>query len=215
MQIKAILLDLDFTLVDASQGIHLCIQHALSSMGYPEPDFATTISTIGLSLPDTFKSITKNDSQEDANQFDKLFVARSKQVLIANTQLLDATLPFIQSATEKGYKLAIVTSKYRDGLDDILNQHDIRQFFTFHIAGDEVIHPKPHPMSLERALAALEVERDESIYVGDSTVDAEAAQRAQVKFVAVLTGQAKKKDLLGYPAHAILNDLTELLDCIH
>ena len=41
MLIKAIVVDLDYTLVDASRGIHLCITHALKMMGYPE-----TVSTL-------------------------------------------------------------------------------------------------------------------------------------------------------------------------
>lgn len=211
MKIKAIVLDLDFTLVDASRGIHLCIAYALQTMGYARPDFQTTIATIGLSLPDTFNYLTQNDSANDAMQFDKLFVEHSKKVLIDNTYLFDTVRPFLNEATEQGYQLAIVTSKYRDGLDNILAKYNIRNFFAFHIAGDEVTYTKPHPMSLERALSALNIMPHESIYVGDSIIDAEAAKRANMQFIGVLTGQTKKEAFVPYPSVAIINDLTELL----
>src|SRR5688572_19436765 len=103
-KIKAIVLDLDFTLVDASKGIHLCIEYALQTMGYPKPDCQTTKSTIGLSLPETFKFLTHNESAASAEQFDKLFVLHSKKVLIDNTYLLDNVLSFLNDAKTQGYQ---------------------------------------------------------------------------------------------------------------
>jgi phosphoglycolate phosphatase len=141
-------------------------------------------------------------------------VLHSKKVLIDNTYLLDNVLPFLNDAKMQGYQLAIVTSKYRDGLDNILAKFNLSDFFSFHIAGDEVTYTKPHPMSLERALTALEIAPHESIYVGDSVVDAEAAKRANMQFVGVLTGQTKKESFFHYPSFAIINDLRELLKCI-
>lgn len=213
-KIKAIILDLDLTLIDASPGIHLCIQHALRTMGYPEPDFQTSVKTIGLSLKDTFFTLTQNPSEEDALKFDRLFVEHTYKVLIQHTRLFDTVPAFVETATQQGYKLAIVTSKGRHGLDDILNKFNLHSFFSFHIAGDEVKEPKPHPMSIERALSALKIQHHEAVYVGDSLVDAKAAQGAKVPFVGVLTGHTQREAFADYPFHALAENLSHLLDII-
>lgn len=214
MKTKAIIVDLDYTLVDASRGIHLCITHALKMMGYPESGYKKSISTIGLSFPHTFESLTGKVSPEETLIFENFFIEKAKEVLIENTHLFDTVKPFLNMAKGKGYKLAIVTSKYRDALDDILNKFQINQYFDFHIAGDEVKHPKPHPMSLETAIRKLNVTLDETVYVGDSITDAEAAHRAGVKFIAVLTGPTKKEAFAEYASVAILDNLGDLLETV-
>ena len=214
MVIKAIMLDVDFTLVDASKGIYLCITNALKVMGYTIPDYNKCISTIGFSLPETFKLLTKCNSLKEIDRFEILFVKHAKKVLIDNTIIYNTVKPFLKKAVTLGYKLGIITSKYRHPLNDILNKFKLNKFFSFHIAGDEIEHIKPHPMSIEKALIELNVTKEESIYVGDSLVDAEAANRAGIKFIAVLTGQTCKDAFLKYKPFAVISDLSMLLEVL-
>ena len=52
------------------------------------------------------------------------------------------------------------------------------------------------------------------IDVGDSVTDAEAAQRAAMPFVGVMTGWATHDDFAVYEPRTILNDLSALPDCL-
>jgi phosphoglycolate phosphatase len=48
----------------------------------------------------------------------------------------------------------------------------------------DVRHPKPHPDQLQRIMKHFEIEPDRMIYIGDSALDAQCAQAAQVPFIA-------------------------------
>lgn len=215
MDKKAILLDLDYTLIDASDGIYLCIKYALEKMGYPVPDYEKSVSTIGLAMDEKFKALTSEIAPEKIKVFEQLFLEQAPNVLIKNTKLLKDTLPFLTQAKEEGYRLGLVTSKYRRSLNEVINKFKLDQYLDFHIAGDEVMNPKPHPMSLTKAVTTLSLTEPEALYIGDSVVDAEAASRANLDFIAVLTGKTKKEAFLEHPHIAVLKDLTTVIDTIN
>lgn len=50
------------------------------------------------------------------------------------------------------------------------------------------------------------------IYIGDSYIDAKAAQNANIDFVGVTTGTTSRKNLESYPHVAVLDNLEELLE---
>jgi phosphoglycolate phosphatase len=214
MKTKAILLDLDYTLIDASEGIYQCIKYALENMGYTVPEHKKVVSTIGLSLPKTLEYLTDETSAKKAMEFERLFLEREDDVLIQNTKLLIPTMPFLAQARNDGYKLAVVTSKYRKSLNNVLNKFDLEEYFHYHIAGDEVTETKPHPMALIKAVDKLDIKQNEAVYVGDSIVDAQAAHRAKLDFIAVLTGHHSKEAFDELPNIAIHNNLTTLLDTV-
>lgn len=212
--IKALIFDLDYTLVDASQGIFLCVNYAMKKMNHPEYVYEKVAIIIGIPLLKIFAALTGDDDQEKARTFQNYFIEHAKKVLIDNTRLYDSVIPMLKKAKQQGYKRAIVTSKYRYALDDILDRFKLRDYFDFHIAGNEIENPKPDPSSIIRALAHLKVLPEETVYVGDSDIDAEAAQRAKVNFIAVLTGQTQQEKFFPYPYIAILPNLNRLLDIV-
>ncbi len=81
---------------------------------------------------------------------------------------------------ENHVKIGIVTGKARRSLDMSLEALFLKGFFDVIITGDDVVHPKPDPEGVVKALALLEVEESEAMYLGDSDADIEAGIRANV-----------------------------------
>ena len=79
------------------------------------------------------------------------------------------------------------------------------------VGGEDVKAAKPSPEGLLLAIKRLHVSKAETLYIGDSTVDAETAQAAGVDFAGVTHGVTTAKELEKYPHRKIMNTLEELL----
>ncbi|WP_066195148.1 HAD family hydrolase [Gracilibacillus timonensis] len=92
----------------------------------------------------------------------------------------DEILDMIVYLKEKNVQVGIVTGKARRSLDLSLESLGMAELFDVTITGDDVIHPKPHPEGVVKAMSLLGAKRAETIFIGDSEADIEAGDRANV-----------------------------------
>jgi phosphoglycolate phosphatase len=97
-----------------------------------------------------------------------------------------------------GYKIGIVTTKYRYRIEKILNRFQATDLVDLIVGSDDVKIEKPNPEGLLWAIDTLQLEKSEALYVGDSVVDAKTAENAQVDFAGVLTGTTTQSDFAKY-----------------
>jgi phosphoglycolate phosphatase len=211
---EAVIFDFDYTLADSSRGAIACIGYALSEMGLPAVSDADACRTIGLSLPETFRVLTGETDPERGAAFETLFVAHAAQVMTSRTVLLPATRETVTWLRHAGYRLAIVSTKYRRRIGEILARDELLEAFEVIVGGEDVSRPKPHPEGLLRALQALgdrhALPSERALYVGDSLADARAAARAGLPFAAVLTGTTPRAAFASCLPYGVLDDLREL-----
>jgi phosphoglycolate phosphatase-like HAD superfamily hydrolase len=69
---------------------------------------------------------------------------------------------------------------------------------------------KPHPEQLISVLDALHVIGEETVMVGDHTIDIQAGKRVGMRTVGVLTGRVKKEEFEKAGADYVLGDATEV-----
>lgn len=94
----------------------------------------------------------------------------------------------------KGIHRAINTNR-TTSMKYIMERFDLWPHFDLVVTALDVKNPKPHPESIEKILASLKLEREETIFVGDSEVDRQTAERSGVLFVAYKNREIAK-DLL-------------------
>ena len=92
----------------------------------------------------------------------------------------------------------------------MVNQHFPKKFFDIIIGGEDVKKAKPSPQGLLKALRRLHCKKKDTLYIGDSIVDAQTAQLAGVDFVGVLNGMTTREELAIYRYKQILPNLTLL-----
>jgi phosphoglycolate phosphatase len=104
-------------------------------------------------------------------------------------------LPFIEHMTPEphltalldklrpGRKTAIATNR-TDTMERVLQVHHLEDQFDLVITALDVPHPKPHPDQLLVILKHFGIQPGQMLFIGDSSLDAEAAHAAQVPFVA-------------------------------
>lgn len=212
--LRAVLFDFDYTLGDTTDGITAAINHALSEMGYDEHTADEVRPTIGLSLQEAFWILTKDNSTEAANEFYGRFQPWAKKTLRPSAELLPGAGELISSLKAHGFLIGIVTTKHRHQIVDILGKFGLDRTFDVIIGSEDVSRKKPDPEGLQRAVSTLGIRKEETLYVGDSFVDAEAAARASVPFAAVLTGTTSRDRFGEYPTAAVADDLYGIADYI-
>lgn len=209
--VRAVVFDFDCTLADSSAGVAECINFALGRLGLPTIAAERARETIGLSLPETFFALSGTADESLASRFAGYFVQRADQVMEARTYLYGAVPQVTQALCSRGLALGIVSTKFRYRIHSILKRHGLDGTFRVIVGGEDVIDHKPDPAGLVLALTQLGVRPDEALYVGDHVVDAEAARRAGVPFVAVLSGPCRQNDFQGYPVRALVAGVGDLL----
>lgn len=94
---------------------------------------------------------------------------------LPNVELYPNALLVLQQLDALGKNIALITSSSHTNVSMQLEKYDLMQHFQVIIAGDDVVHHKPHPEPLEKALAALGGEKSRAIMIGDSDKDIGAA----------------------------------------
>jgi phosphoglycolate phosphatase len=207
----AVLLDFDYTLADSSAGAVDCMRHALAHLGLADVDPATCARTIGLSLPDTLVALAGAEHAHLAPEFVRLFMQRADVVMVPRTVIYPETPPALEALGRLGYRRAIVSTKYRFRIEETLARDGFTGLVDAIVGGEDVAAHKPAPDALYVALERLAATAEESLYVGDSLVDAQAAQAAGLAFVAVTSGHTPAEAFVPYAPLAVLGGVAELV----
>lgn len=111
------------------------------------------------------------------------FNRQMKEILtakLATVALAEGAKPLLEHLHEAGKRVALLTTSTRSLVAPALDFHHIHHLFDFILTGDDVAQHKPHPESIEKALATFQVDKAAAIMIGDSKSDLGAAQNAQV-----------------------------------
>lgn len=208
--IRAVLFDFDLTLADSTRAIVECFTHAFERMQLPRPLAADVAKTIGVPLPQAFVTLTGDSTPHAAQLFVKRFIERADEVMASLTTMLPHTVATVNALRAGGVRTAIVSTKFRYRIVEILKLRHLGDAFDVVIGGEDVSEHKPHPEGLKLALQRLEVEPHEAVYVGDHPVDAQAAAGANLDFIAVLTGVAIREDFGRFAVRQFLDSLEML-----
>lgn len=204
---KAYIFDFDYTLGDSTNGIVQSVLYALSQL-QEEPKATEEIrKTIGLSLKETYFTLTNSRNEEKAKLFATYFKEKADEVMVASTQIYEPVKQVFAALMEKGCKIGIVTTKFHYRIDAILTKFNMTDMVDMIVGGEDVKAPKPDPEGLLFAIKQLGLNQADVLYVGDSVVDAKTAEAAGVDFAGVLTGTTSADDFAKYRNVCIVDDL--------
>lgn len=210
MKYKAVLFDFDYTLGDSTEGIVLSANAALQKMSLaPQPEEAIR-RTVGLSLRDTYRALTGDGDPQAAESFAAFFREKADQVMAESAVLYPSVPPLLKDLRAQGIRTGIVTTKFRYRILQILGKYGLTDSVDCIVGAEDVKEEKPSPDGILLAMKRLGVRKEETLYAGDSAVDAAAAERAGVDFAGVLTGTTPLEALRGKTCVWIGKEIGEL-----
>ena len=212
MNYTTYLFDFDYTLADSSRGIVTCFRIVLTRHGYTEVTDDDIKRTIGKTLEDSFSILTGITDATQLAGFKEEYRKEADTHMTVNTVLFLETKSVLVALKDSGARIGIISTKYRYRIKELLDQHFPANFMNIIVGGEDVKTAKPSPESLLFALKQLHATKAETLYIGDSTVDAETAQAAGVAFAGVTHGVTTAKELGKYPHWKIMSTLNELLE---
>lgn len=211
---KAIVFDLDGTLLDTLADLAASTNYALRSCGMPEHSIDDVRRFVGNGVR---MLMTRAVPDGESNpRFDEAFSVFRQHYM---QHCLDTTCPYpgimdaLAKLKEKGMMLAIVSNKMQAATEE-LRQHFFSQYIDVAIGESAAIRKKPAPDTVNEALRLLGISHDEAIYVGDSDVDIDTARAAMMPCASVLWGFRDRQFLLNHGATRLLSSPEELLSLV-
>jgi phosphoglycolate phosphatase len=187
--LRAVLLDLDGTLVDTPQAIVDVTQSTLAALGLPPAEPQRVRDGIGLPLPVALAQLLGTGPAGAADAVEIYRVLWRKHVTPRIPQLL---YPGVREGLEElkraGLHLAVVTGKAQDGADSTVATAGLTGLIDVVLGYTSVPNPKPAPDLVFGALERLGAPSAAAVLAGDSTLDLEMARRAGVRSIAVTYG---------------------------
>jgi phosphoglycolate phosphatase len=210
MPIQTIIFDFDYTLVDSARGTIDGVNYAFEKMGLPIASDAAVRRAIGLSLPDILTRLAGDAYAKRVDEFTHLFLQRADETMVALAEFYAEVPQTVKALQGLGIHLAIVSQKLRRYIQLILEKENLLEAFEVIVGGRDAPY-KPDPEGLLSAVAQTGSIPENCLYVGDSVTDAETARRAEIAFVAVLSGVTPRTAFESYNVYAILEDVSGLL----
>lgn len=214
MSIKAVLFDLDGTVLNTIDDLADSVNHALTTLGFP----ARTVSEVRAICGNGPRNLIRRCMPESANdkEFEKCLALFKEHYEInkANkTAPYDGIIDSLKELRANGYKLALVSNKHDDALS-ALNKCYFDELFDFSIGSSDEIPKKPAPDMVDIALNELSTSKDEAVFIGDSEVDIQTANNAKLPCITVTWGFRDKELLINAGASIFIDAPSKLLDRI-
>ena len=217
-KVKAVMIDLDGTLVHTAPEIAAAANLMLADLDLPMLPYSQVEGYIGEGAIVLIKRCLtgQKNVEPDSTLFEKaeaLFFAHYANNA-ANSKPYDGVIDGLQALWNKGYRLACVTNKPEEFTLPLLQASGLADFFEIVVSGDTLHNKKPDPIQLHHICKKFDVPEFEAMLVGDSATDIAAAHAAGCYIVTVPYGYNQGKPLDVSQVDATINDLTELVEIL-
>jgi len=205
-----VVLDIDGTLVDTNYQHALAWYRAFRRHGITIPLWELH-RAIGMGGDQLVGAVAGQEVEERCGDDIRAAEAEEYQPLLAETQPLPGAQDLLAAVRDAGLRLVLASSGKPHEVDAYLDLIDGRRFAEAWTDSDDVEQTKPAPDLVQVALEKLEnVDTDRAVVIGDSTWDCEAATRAGLPSVAVLTGGFSEEELREAGAQRVYRRLADL-----
>lgn len=202
---RAVLFDLDGTLVDSVAVIVDSYRHTLRSFGIRGVDEARIRSWIGMSLDETFAGLSAAHAAAMVRTYREHNLAHHD----GRVSAYPGSARLVADLQTQGRLVAVVTSKGRELAARGLALTGVPAPAVL-VGKEDTLRHKPHPEPLLRALELLGAEAAEAVYIGDAATDLRAAHAAGITAIGVTWGAGSREDLAAEAPSALVDDMDEL-----
>ncbi|PWC54504.1 HAD family hydrolase [Azospirillum sp. TSO22-1] len=209
--LKAVIFDVDGTLVDTVDNHARAWQEAFAHFGIPTTyqDVRSQIGKGADQLMPVF--VPKEELERRGAEIDAFRSALYKRRYLHEARGFHRTRALVQRILADGKRVALASSAKGDELAVYKRAAGIDDLVDTETAKEDADKSKPHPDIFQAALAKLGIRPEEAVVVGDTPWDAKAAAKAGIPMVGVLCGGFAEADLRAAGCREVWDDPEDLL----
>jgi len=222
--VKAVVFDLDGTLVDTLGDFEQAINFMLNDLNLPLASRQVVEKGVGKGTEHLLRTVLTHQtalSSQACQSADKLYrdayvsyLSHYQRINGHYSQLYPGVLPGLQELQQRGLAIACLTNKPIGFAEPLLKHKGIRSYFSKVYGGDSFAEKKPHPLPLLKTCEALGIEPCDTLMLGDSSNDAQAARAAGCPVFLVSYGYNHGMPIQDIEADAYLDHFLDLLNSI-
>jgi phosphoglycolate phosphatase len=214
MRVKAVMIDLDGTLVDSIPDLAAATNMMLRELGREQLDPGLIRTFVGKGIPNLVARALSGALEGGAPE---ALLARAMPIYERcyeavngrNTTVYPGVMEGLERLRVAGFPLACVTNKSGRFTLPLLEHLGLAPYFGQVVAGDTLPQKKPHPAPLLHACRGFGVAPGDMLFIGDSVNDAQAARAAGCPIFCVPYGYNEGRDVRELEADAIVASLAE------
>jgi phosphoglycolate phosphatase len=216
LRVKAILIDLDGTIVDIGEPLIEAAGRTASALGLRniDPKIGLELAKELQSSPSPDNVLAKFGIEEKMRRcFLETFLSTWHSIVPVRTALVPKADVTLHRLSET-YLLALITRRDmpKEPIMNELERLGLTRYFKLIVTSQDVKEPKPSPQAFIIAADRLGVSAEECLVVGDSITDIQAGRLAGARTVAVLSGLFSREELEKEKPDLIMKDITSLPD---
>lgn len=210
---KAIIFDLDGTLVDTFPDLFDATNFAMKKASSPERSKEDIKSFVGKGVKNLVLS-SLGENLDNSKIARDAFIEYYSAHLTFKSKPYDRIVELISMLKEGGFKLGVLTNKREHLAREIVDEF-FPNMFEFVVGEIPGFPAKPDPHMIDRALEYLEISKNEILFVGDSIVDYYTALNSNIKCALCSWGFTSKNDLLLLKPDYLVDSPLDILQIIN
>jgi phosphoglycolate phosphatase len=221
LNFRAVLFDLDGTLLDTVLDLHAAANGMLADLGRPPVAIEDIRAYVGRGIPNLVKRILAGnlEAADDpapppANALSS-FKKHYAEVNGRAAKPFPGVMDGLKALKAKGLPLGVITNKAAAFTVPLLERTGIAPFLDVVVPGDMLPRPKPDPMPVIWACGRLGVSPVDTLLIGDSVHDFKAGKSAGCKVFLVPYGYNEGQDVRGLDCDAIVASIEDAASRIH
>ena len=210
LDIKAIIFDMDGTLLDTLSDIADSVNFVLKKFNYPQHSYHQYKIFIGDGIENLILRALPSDFNQDRSQIFREIKNTYQENLNSKTRIYEGIMELLTFLLNKNIKIGICTNKpHKSALE--CSKKYFNEFNITTIGAGYKYPIKPNPEASIRILNNFNVMPSNSLFVGDSNIDIYTAKNAGMIAVGVLWGFRPKDELIKAGADYLFKNPKELL----
>ncbi len=211
---KAWLFDLDGTLADTALDLTLALNHVLKLNNKP-PLKTKIVRPYAAYGSSQLIELGFGSNAKQADKLKTLLLDYYKANVAVKTKLFKNMQKVLNMLKKNHIPWGVVTNKPERFTMPLLKKLNVLDSATIVVSGDTCAHSKPHPEPVLHACTQLGIAPDDTLFIGDSSIDLEATTKAGVDMIVALYGYLQATDKPEtWNAYATVKQPIELLNFI-
>jgi phosphoglycolate phosphatase len=212
--LKAVIFDLDGTLIDSKKDISAAANAARVHFGMPSLHLETVTGYIGWGIENLVRKALETEDPARLSEGLEILKAYYRDHCVDHTVVFPGVRELLGALSKRGLKLGLVSNKPHEFTLLTLQKLGLNSYFSVALGADAVPNKKPHPEPLLTALERMGVPPSQAVMIGDSPVDVQAARAAGMLVGLVSQGFVAKEHLVSAGPDWMVDSLLEFIDIL-